>query len=92
VVLQLASCARRLQSPRHSLRCHGKPRVDFLFLSEVLERRLTDIHQLLNNLPGEAQRQFVQLRDWRAGITADVEAFVGRGIAADLFFKAVIPD
>src|SRR5580658_203422 len=59
-----------------------------VLLGEILKRRLTDIHHHFDNLAGECERRFVQLRDRRAGITADIEAFVGREITRNLFFEA----
>lgn len=39
-----------------SLGGHGKPRADFMLLSEVLECRLTHIHHHFDNLAGEGER------------------------------------
>src|SRR6476661_5635467 len=43
-------------------------------------------------LAGERERGFVEVRDGRAGVTADVEGFVGGEVAGHLLVKTAFPD
>ena len=64
----------------------------FVVLSKVFERSLADIHHHFKNLASERKWGFVEFRDRRAGIAADVEALIGGDIGGNLFFEAATPD
>src|SRR5499426_2439881 len=59
----------------------------FVLRGEVLERRLADIDHHLDDLPGEGKWRLVLIGHRRAGVAANVEALVGRVVAADLFLE-----
>src|ERR1700741_3507057 len=58
---------------RHRESCAG-----LVLLREILERRLADVDHHFDDLAGEGERSLVQVGNRRAGIAADVEAFVCR--------------
>jgi hypothetical protein len=58
-----------------SLRRHRESRARLVLFREILERRLTDIDHHCGDLAGERERSFVEVRDWRNGVAADVKAF-----------------
>src|SRR5215510_6958502 len=59
---------------------------------EVLEGRLSDVHHNFDDLTGEGERRLVLVGNGRASIAADIEAFVGRIEAADLFLEPAFAD
>src|SRR5262249_14020090 len=74
------------------LRRLGELRADLVLRRELLETSFSDVHHHLDDLAGECERRFVLIRNRRAGVAADVEAFIGRVIAADLFFEPTFTD
>src|SRR5215510_12804005 len=70
-----------------SLRRQRQACVGFVLRREVVERRLADIHHHLDDLPGKGKWRLVLIGHRRAGVAANVEAFVGRIEAADLFLE-----
>jgi hypothetical protein len=59
---------------RHcSLGGHRDPSASLVLLLQLFERRLTDIDHDFDDLSGERKRRFVQIRDWRDGVAADVQ-------------------
>src|SRR5262249_7919528 len=59
---------------------------------KFLETRFGDVHHHLDDLAGECERRFVLIRNRRAAVAADVEALIGREIAADLFLEPTFTD
>src|SRR5690348_13864251 len=75
-----------------SLRRHRDPRTEFVLLSQLFERRLTDIDHDLDDLAREWKRRFVKIRDWRNGVAPDVEGLVDCEVTEHLLFETSLAD
>src|SRR6476659_7553155 len=75
-----------------SLCCHRPSCVGLVLAGELVEGCLGGVDDHLDDLAGERERGFVEVRDRRAGVTADVEGFVGGEVAGHLLVKTAFPD
>src|SRR5215813_5568734 len=75
-----------------SLRRLREPRANLVLRRKFLETRFSDVPHHLDDLAGKCERRFVLIRNRRAGVAADVEAFIGRVKAADLLLEPPFTD
>src|SRR6476660_2686398 len=74
-----------------SLCCHRPSCVGLVLAGELVEGCLADVDDHLDDLAGERERGFVEVRDGRAGVTADVEGCVGGAVASHLLLESAFP-